>query len=111
MKNTLNDLLNWKDSNSSLPHRWVAACLRHMMQNKKVNKWDEVQHEVTIRSQKYPAVPQLGFLFYNTSEEFLEMYSLYLWGSSPRHISSLGGHSGFQRKKTTTKKKKKTTRL
>lgn len=89
MKNNVNDLLNWKDSNSSLPHRWMAACLRHMMQNKKENKWDEVQHEVTSRSQKYPAVPQLGFIFYNTSEEFLEIYSLYLWASSPRHISSL----------------------
>lgn len=81
--------LTGKNCNSSLPHQWMGSCIRYTMLNKKVNKWDEVQHEVNRSSQKYPAVPQLGFLFYNPSEEFLEMYSLYLWASSPGHIFSL----------------------
>lgn len=89
MRNTVNAVLNWKNCNSNPLHKWTGACVRYMMQNKKVNKWDEVQHEVNRSSQKYPAVPQLGFLFSNPSEEFFEMYSLYLWASSPGHISSL----------------------
>ncbi len=65
------------------------ALVCDMTQKKKENKWDEVQHEVNRSSQKYPAVSQPGFLFSNPSEGFLDLYSLYLWASSPGHIFTL----------------------
>lgn len=66
-----------KECNSGLTKRWMAACIRNMKQNMRVNEWNEVQYEVKYSSHKYSTVPQLGFLFCDSSEVSLDIHTLY----------------------------------
>lgn len=69
---------------------------------KKVNKQDEVQHKVNRSSQKYPTVPQLGFLFYQIPLRCSKNCMNCIYEHSCRgtfsHLTHRG-HSGLKSKK------------
>lgn len=103
MRITVNAILNGKNCNTRPPLRSMDACVRYMRQEKKVNKRDEVQHKVNRSSQKYPTVPQLGFLFYQIpltcSKNCMHCIYEHSCRGTFSHLTHRG-HSGLKVKKT-----------